>query len=264
MIHPTAIVDPSARLGKKVEIGPFTIIGPQVRIGDGCKIGGHVVIARNTRMGRNNRVFQFASVGEDPQDKKYDGEETWLEIGDENVIREYATIHRGTIQDEGITCIGDRNLLMAYTHVAHDCILGNDIILSNGASLAGHVQIDDKVILGGFTLVHQFCRIGAHAFAGMGSTIDRDVLPYVTVDGQPGRPRAVNIEGLKRHEFTREARRGIEKAFRLFFRSGKPVEEARQAIEDLANEHPEVKVMVDFLAQPSKRGILRGRNQAEE
>ena len=198
MIHPSAIVDPAAILAEDVSVGPFSIIGHDVEIGSGTTVGPHVVIKGPSRIGRDNRIFQFASVGEDPQDKKYQGEITRLEIGDRNVIREYCTIHRGTAQDQSLTRIGSDNLLMAYTHVAHDCVIGDGVIMANGASLAGHVSVDDHAILGGFSLVHQFCRIGRHSFSGMGSVISRDIPPYVMVGGSPTKPRGINNVGMER------------------------------------------------------------------
>ncbi|HHH13907.1 MAG TPA: acyl-ACP--UDP-N-acetylglucosamine O-acyltransferase [Thiolapillus brandeum] len=256
MIHPTAIIDQSARLGEGVRIGPFSIIGPGVEIGDGCEIGSHVVIARNTRMGCNNRIFQFASVGEDPQDKKYAGEETWLEIGDHNVIREYATLHRGTVQDGGVTRVGSHNLLMAYTHVAHDCVIGDHTILANAASLGGHVQVHDWAILGGFSLVHQFTRVGAHSFAAMGSAIGKDVPPYVMVGGQPAAPRGINHEGLKRRGFSDEEIGAIKRAYRRLYRSGLRLEEALEEIREMARELGVLEVMASFLENPA-RSIVR-------
>jgi len=256
LIHSTAIIDPSAVLGENVSIGPYSIIGPGVEIGDGCRIAAHVVISRNTRLGRNNRIFQFASVGEDPQDKKYAGEETWLEIGDNNVIREYATINRGTVQDRGLTRIGSDNLLMAYTHVAHDCVIGDHTILANAASLGGHVEVHDWAILGGFCMVHQFSRVGAHSFAAMGCAIGKDVPPYVMVSGQPATPHGVNSEGLRRRGFTREERSAIKQAYRKLYRSGLRLEEALEEIRLLAREFDALEPMARFLETPS-RSIVR-------
>lgn len=256
MIHPTAIIDSSARLGEGVSVGPYSIIGPAVEIGDRCHIAGHVVIARNTRLGRDNRIFQFASIGEDPQDKKYAGEETWLEIGDSNVIREYATINRGTVQDRGVTRIGSDNLLMAYTHIAHDCVIGDHTILANAASLGGHVQIHDWAILGGFCMVHQFSRVGAHSFAAMGSAIGKDVPPYVMVGGQPATPHGINSEGLKRRGFSGEDLKAIKRAYRTLYRSGMRLEEALAEIEELARELEALAPLAEFLASPS-RSIVR-------
>ncbi len=256
LIHATAIVDPSAVLGEEVTVGPYSIIGPGVEIGDGCRIGAHVVIARNTRLGRNNRIFQFASVGEDPQDKKYAGEETWLEIGDDNVIREYATINRGTAQDQGVTRIGSDNLLMAYTHVAHDCVIGDHTILANAASLGGHVQVHDWAILGGFSMVHQFSRVGAHSFAAMGSAIGKDVPPYVMVSGQPAAPHGINIEGLRRRGFSSEELGAIKQAYRKLYRSGLRLEDALEEIRLLARELEALELLAEFLENPS-RSIVR-------
>ena len=256
MIHSTALVDASAILGEGVSVGPYSIIGPGVEIGDGCQIGAHVVISRNTRIGRNNRIFQFASVGEDPQDKKYAGEETWLEIGNDNVIREYVTINRGTAQDQGVTRVGSGNLLMAYTHVAHDCVIGDHTILANGASLGGHVQIHDWAILGGFTLVHQFSRVGAHAFSAMGSAIGKDVPPYVMVEGQPAVPRGINSEGLRRRGFSAEDIGGIKRAYRKLYRSGLRLEEALEMIRNEASELAALAVLAEFLENPA-RSIVR-------
>ena len=256
LIHPTAIIDDSARLGKGVNIGPYSIIGPGVEVGDNCRIAAHVVIARNSRLGSNNRIFQFASVGEDPQDKKYAGEETWLEIGDHNVIREFATIHRGTAQDRGLTRIGNHNLLMAYTHVAHDCLIGDHTILANAASLGGHVQVHDWAILGGFCMVHQFSRIGAHSFAAMGSAIGKDVPPYVMVGGQPAAPHGINSEGLRRRGFSKEELRGIKQAYRVLYRSGMRLEESLEEIRSLAYELQALIPLVEFLENPS-RSIVR-------
>jgi UDP-N-acetylglucosamine acyltransferase len=256
LIHPSAIIDDDARLGKGVSVGPFSIIGPGVEIGDDCRIASHVVIPRNTRLGRNNKVFQFASVGEDPQDKKYAGEETWLEIGNNNVIREFATVNRGTAQDTGSTRIGDDNLLMAYTHIAHDCVLGNHTILANAASLGGHVHIHDWAILGGFTMVHQFTRVGAHSFAAMGSAIGKDVPPFIMVAGNPAVPRSINTEGLKRRGFDAAAVSALKASYRVLYRSGARLEDAQQQIEQLCAQHQALSILPEFLRNPS-RSIVR-------
>lgn len=256
MIHPSALVDVDAQLADDVEVGPFSVIEAGVSIGKGTVIGPHVVIRRNTTIGRDNRFFQFSSVGEDPQDKKYAGEETQLVIGDGNTIREFVTIHRGTVQDEGITRIGNGNLLMAYTHVAHDCILSNDIIMSNAASLAGHVHIQDHAILSGFALVHQFCTIGQQAFVGMGAHITRDVLPYTLVAGTPPEPKGLNSEGLKRRGFDQQQLSDIKQAYRLLYSSGMKLAEATQQIAGFAEGRPHIAVMAEFL-QNSRRSILR-------
>lgn len=256
MIHPSAIIDPGAELAEGVSVGPFTVIGPDVQIGAGTTVGPHVVIRGPTRIGCDNRLFQFASVGEDPQDKKYKGEVTRLEIGDRNVIREYATIHRGTIQDRSVTRIGSDNLLMAYTHVAHDCVIGDGVIMANGASLAGHVTVDDFAILGGFTLVHQFCRIGRYSFSGMGSVISRDIPPYVMIGGSPTKPRGINQVGLERQGFDAEAILQVKRAFKLIYKSKLKLEEAIESLTVMAAESPEITPMVEFLQQ-SDRSIIR-------
>ncbi len=256
MIDPRAVVDPAAELDENVSVGPFSIIGPGVSIGAGTEIGPHVVIRGETRIGRDNRIFQFASIGEDPQDKKYAGEATRLEIGDRNRIREFVTIHRGTVQDGGVTRIGDDNLFMAYTHVAHDCQIGNHVIMANAASLGGHVRLDDWAILGGFAIVHQFCRIGAHAFAAMGSVISKGVPPYVMVAGHPARARGLNLEGLRRRGFDSEQIGRIKQAYRLVYSSDLLVKDAVSRIEAEWGEHPEVQRFVQFL-RASERSFIK-------
>lgn len=256
LIHPTAVVDPSAELDSSVEVGPFAIIGAGVEIGAGTWIGPHAVLRGPTRIGRDNRIFQFASVGEDPQDKKYGGELTRLEMGDRNQVREFATLHRGTVQDQGVTRIGDDNLFMAYTHVAHDCRIGNQVILANAASLGGHVEIQDWAILGGFTIVHQFCRIGAHAFCAMGSVLTRDVPPYVVVAGHPAAPHGINTEGLKRRGFSPEVIRIIRRAYRLLYLADLKLDEARARIAALAASVPELQPLVEFIGTTG-RGLVR-------
>ncbi|MGZ8218858.1 acyl-ACP--UDP-N-acetylglucosamine O-acyltransferase [Methylomagnum sp.] len=256
MIHPTALIDPGAELADDVCVGPYAIIGAGVQIDAGTTIGPHTVIKGPTRIGQHNHIFQFASVGEDPQDKKYRGEVTELVIGDRNTIREFVTIHRGTAQDKGVTRIGDDNLLMAYTHVAHDCVVGNHVIMANSASLAGHVHVDDHAILGGFSLVHQFCRIGQHSFSAMGSVINRDVPPYVMIGGSPTKPHGINSVGLERQGFSSEAVRQIRKAYKRVYKSGLKLDEAIQALEEMAAETPEVLRLVEFLRHPG-RSIIR-------
>ncbi len=255
MIHPSAIIDETARIAEDVSIGPFTLIGEGVEIGSGCEIGSHVVIRRHTRMGQNNKVFQYASVGDDPQDKKYSGEETWLEIGDNNVIREFATINRGTAQEQGLTRIGHHNLLMAYTHVAHDCIIGDHTILANAASLGGHVEIHDWAILGGFSMVHQFTRIGAHSFAAMGSAIGKDVPPFVMVAGNPAAPRGINTEGLKRRGFDAQDLATLKASYKLLYRSGLKLDQAQEQIAVLC-EQQKLSILPEFLSNLS-RSIIR-------
>lgn len=256
MIDPRAAIDPAAELDEGVAVGPFAVIGPDVRIGRGTEIGPHVVIKGPTTIGSENRIFQFSSIGEDPQDKKFAGENTRLEIGDRNQIREFTTLHRGTSQDVGVTRVGSDNLLMAYTHVAHDCQLGDHIILANAASLGGHVHIQDHAILGGFTIAHQFCHIGAHSFCAMGSVVSMDVPPYVTVGGHPARPHGINSEGLRRRGFSDEAIKQIKRAYKLLYKSRLRLDEAVVALQDLVKTAPEVALLPDFIGQ-SERGIIR-------
>jgi len=256
MIHSTAIVDPGARIGANVAIGPYSIIGPDVEIGDNTEVGPHVVIKGHTRIGRDNHIFQFCSLGEIPQDKKYAGEPTRLEIGDRNTIREFCTFNLGTVQGGGLTSIGDDNWLMAYAHIAHDCHVGNKTIFANGASLAGHVTVDDWVIFGGFTGVHQFCRIGAHVITAASSLVLQDVPPYLMVAGNTAQPYGIHVEGLKRRGFTSEAISELKRAYRTLYKSGLLLEEAKAQLADQAKTAPDVQRMVDFLAS-SKRGIIR-------
>jgi len=256
VIDPRAVIDPGAELEEGVVVGPFAVIGAGVQIGRGTEIGSHVVIHGPCRIGRDNRIYQFASVGEDPQDKKYAGEETRLEIGDRNKIREFTTIHRGTVQDESLTSIGDDNLLMAYSHVAHDCHIGNHTIMANAASLGGHVHVGDWAILGGFSIIHQFCRIGPHAFTAMGSAVSKDVPPYVMVGGHPAKPRGINSEGLRRRDFSAEQVAAIKRGYRQLYTSGLSLADARTQITEAAAEHEELRLMAEFLAA-SERSILR-------
>lgn len=256
MIHPTAIVDPSAEIAAGVSIGPYSVVGPRVRIGRGTVVGPHVVIKGPTTIGEDNRILQFASIGEDPQDKKYAGEDTRLEIGDRNLVREYCTINRGTAQDAGVTRVGDDNWLMSYTHIAHDCQVGSNVIMSNNATLAGHVHVEDHAILSGFCAVHQFCRIGAHSFVGGLAGVTRDVLPYMLVAGQPPEPHGINQEGLKRRGFTPEQIRNLKEAYRILYRSGLKLSDARTELAARAEGQPEVAVIVAFLDR-SERSILR-------
>lgn len=256
MIHSSAIVDSGARLADNVTVGPYSIVGPDVEIGEGTTIGPHVVIGGPTKIGRDNHIFQFCSIGEDPQDKKYAGESTRLVIGDGNTIREFCTINRGTAQDRGTTELGDENWVMAYVHVAHDCVVGNHTVLANCATLAGHVTVGDHAILGGFTKVHQFCRVGAYAFCGMDSGLNRDVPPYVTVSGMPAEPKGINVEGLKRHGFDRETIRAIRRAYRLLYRSGLRLEQAVEQIRSLGREADAVVPMIEFI-EASSRGLTR-------
>ena len=255
-IHPTAIVAAGARLARDVLVGPYCVIGPEVTIGEGSVIASHVVIKGRTRIGRGNRIFQFASVGEIPQDRKYGGEPTATVIGDGNVVREFVTIHAGTQRDRGETTIGNRNLLLAYSHVAHDCVVGDDTTFSNNAQLAGHVVVGDFAVLGGFVGVHQFCRIGAHAMVAAGSIVLQDVPPYVTAAGYPAKPRGCNSEGLKRRGFSAAEIAAVRRAYKTLYRQALPLEEARAAIAAEAKKVPALKVMVEFLETPG-RGIIR-------
>lgn len=255
-IHETAIVSTEADLAADVRVGPYSVIGPRVTIADGSSIGSHVVVHGPTRIGRDNRIYDFAAIGGDPQDKKYGGEDTALEIGDGNTIREYCTLNRGTAQDVGVTRLGDDNWLMAYVHIAHDCQLGSHIILANNASLAGHVHIDDHVICSGFAGLHQFCQIGAHSFLGAQVKITRDVPPYVMVWGDPGSPRGINAEGLRRRNFSPEQIRNLKEAYRILYRSGLRLEEARAQLKALSEDQPELRILVEFLER-SERSIIR-------
>jgi UDP-N-acetylglucosamine acyltransferase len=256
LIDPRAVIDPSAKLHEGITVGPYAIIGPDVEVGPGTWIGPHVVINGPTRMGRQNRIHQFASLGDDPQDKKYGGERTWLDIGDRNVIREYCTMSRGTVQGGGATRIGHDNWIMAYVHIAHDCQVGNDTVFANGASLAGHVRVDDRASLGGFTLVHQFCRIGSHSFSAFSSVIKMDVPPYILVSGNLARPHGINVEGLRRHGFSVDQMQVLRNAYKILYRSGLRFADALARLHSLAEEHPEVAALVEFLRE-SGRGIVR-------
>lgn len=255
-VHPTAIVAASAELAADVVVGPYSIVGAETAIGEGTSIGPHVVIADRTRIGRGNRVFQFASVGEIPQDRKYTGDPTRTVIGDRNVIREFVTIHAGTSQDKGVTTIGDGNWLLAYSHVAHDCVIGNETTFSNNAQLAGHVIIDDYAILGGFVGVHQFCRVGAHAMLAAGSIVLQDVPPYVTAAGSPATPRGTNSEGLRRRGFGGDEIAAIRRAYKTLYRQGLALEDARAEIAAAAVAVPALRALAAFLETPG-RGIIR-------
>jgi UDP-N-acetylglucosamine acyltransferase len=255
-IHPTAVVHPSARIAGDVEVGAFCVIGEHVEIGAGTVLSPHVVVAGHTRLGRNNRVFPFACLGERPQDKKYGGEPTRLEIGDGNTIRECCTINTGTVQDVGVTRLGNGNWIMAYVHIAHDCQIGSDIVLANGVQLAGHVEIGDCAILGGGTLVHQFCRVGAHAFTAGGSVVLRDVPPYVMAGGNSAQPHGINSEGLKRHRFSAEDIESVRRAYKTLYRTSLGFDEARAAIREQAREETRLEVLARFL-DSTQRGIVR-------
>jgi UDP-N-acetylglucosamine acyltransferase len=255
-IHPTAIVHAGARIGAGVEIGAYSVVGEHVEIGDNTWIGPHVVIGGHTRIGRDNRIFQFNSIGAEPQDKKYAGEPTRLEIGDRNTIREFCTLNCGTAQDVGITRLGDDNWIMAYVHLAHDCQVGNRTIFANNAQLAGHVHVGDWAILGGFTVVHQFVRIGAHSMTAMGTILLQDLPPYVTAAGNPSAPHGINSEGLKRRGFSSASIMAIKRAYKTIYKSGLKLDEALAALAAEAEKVAELAPFADFLAQPG-RGIIR-------
>ncbi len=256
MIHSSALVDPAARLGEGVCVGPWCEIGASVEIGEHSSLAPHVVITGPTSIGAGNKVYSFNSIGADSQDKKYAGEETRLEIGNSNVIREFCTINRGTAQGGGVTRIGNDNWIMAYVHIAHDCQIGHGAVMANGTSLAGHVTVQERVTFGGFTLVHQFCRIGAHSFTAMGTVVRKDVPPYVMVAGNPARPRGLNVEGLRRHGFSPETVRRLRQAYRIVYRKGLPLDRAVTELEAIAQACPEVANLAAFI-RDSPRGIVR-------
>ena len=256
MIHSAAIVDPTATLHESVQVGPWTIIGPDVVIGAGTTVESHVVVKGPTRIGARNHIYQFSTIGEATPDLKYRDEPTELLIGDDNVIRENVTIHRGTVQDRSMTSIGDRNLLMAYVHVGHDSAIGNDIILVNNTALAGHVEIGDWAILSGYTLVHQFCKIGSHSFSGMGTSIGKDVPAYITVAGSPAEAKTINSEGLRRRGFDSSEIAAIRRAFKILYRQGLTLDTAMERVESMIVETPCLQILHDSLRQ-SQRGIVR-------
>jgi UDP-N-acetylglucosamine acyltransferase len=256
-IHETAIVSPAAELADSVTVGAYSIIESGVKIGADSEIGPHCVIRSGTEMGEQNHIYQFCSIGEDPQDKKYAGEDTRLVIGNGNTIREFCTLNRGTAQDNGDTKLGDNNWLMAYVHIAHDCVVGNETIFANNVTLAGHVTVDDYVIWGGFSGAHQFVRVGAHAFIANNAGVSRDVPPYIMASGQPASPRGINSEGLKRRGFDAQQLKNIKAAFRMLYRSGMRLEEACEQILDIAKEQPELEIFGDFLAKVATRSIVR-------
>ena len=255
-IHATAIVDASAELDSSVEIGAYSIIGPHVKIDAGTRIAGHVMINGPTSIGKNNHIYQYSSLGEAPQDKKYNGEPTSLEIGDNNTIREFCTFNRGTVQDKKNTKIGDNNWIMAYVHIAHDCQIGSNTILANNASLAGHVIIDDYAILGGFTLIHQFCKIGSHVITAVGSVVFKDIPPYVTAAGYDAKPHGINAEGLKRRGYSADTILQIKRAYKALYRNGLTLEEAKIELATMQKTTPEIRLLTDFLIA-SSRGIVR-------
>ena len=255
-VHPTALVAPTAELAGDVVVGPYAVIGPQVVVGAGCTIGPHAVVTGRTRLGARNRIFQFASVGDVPQDRKYGGEPTATVLGDDNVVREFVSIHAGTAQDRGETTIGNGNWLLAYSHVAHDCVVGNHTTFSNNAQLAGHVHVDDYATLGGFVGVHQFCRIGAHAMIAAGAIVLQDVPPYVTAAGYPAKPAGTNNEGLRRRGFAPADIAQVRRAYRVLYRDGLSLDDARVALARAAAEAPVLAPLVAFLDTPG-RGIVR-------
>lgn len=256
MIHPTAIIDSTARIASDVTIGAYSVIGAEVEIGEGTWIGPHVVIQGPTKIGKHNQIFQFASLGDVPQDKKFKGEKTFLEIGDRNVIRECVTMNRGTVQDKSITRVGNDNLFMAYVHIAHDCIVGNHNIFANNASLAGHVVIDDHVILSGFSGVFQFCRMGSHSFAAMGALVGKDVPPFVKVAEYYAKPFGLNTVGMKRFGLSEETITNLKRAYKIIYRKGLTVANAISELSAMLGECPEIKMFIDFI-ETSKSGILR-------
>lgn len=256
MIHSTAVIDPSAHIADDAEISAYVVIGADVTIGSGTWVGPHVVIQGPTTIGKDNKIYQFCSIGEMPQDKKYNGEKTELIIGDRNIIREFCTFNRGTAQDLGKTVLGDDNWIMAYVHLAHDCVVGNHTIFANGTTLAGHVTIDDYVILGGFSLIHQFCHIGKYAFTGMGTAVGKDIPPYVMSMGAPAVPRGINREGLKRHQFSTESISRIKDAYRILYRSDRSFKEAIEKLEHEYGEADEIMELISF-CNKSERGVIR-------
>ena len=255
-IHPTALVDPGATLGDDVDVGPYAILGAEVTVGAGTRIGPHVVITGRTSIGARNRIFQFASVGEIPQDRKYGGEPTTTTLGDDNVVREFVTIHAGTAQDRGATTIGNGNWFLAYTHVAHDCVVGDATTFSNNAQIAGHVTIGDYAVLGAYAGVHQFCRVGAHAMLAAGAIVLQDVPPFVTASGYPAKPAGTNNEGLRRRGFSAADIATVRRAYKTLYREGLPLEQARTALAEAAKDAPLLAPLVTFL-ETSQRGIVR-------
>ena len=255
-IHATALVDPKAELAADVAVGAYSIIGPNVKVGVGTVIGPHVVLTGRTRLGARNHLFQFTSIGDIPQDRKYAGEPTTTTIGDDNVFREFTTVNAGTVQDRGDTLIGNGNLFLAYTHVAHDCVVGNWTVFSNNAQLAGHVHIGDWVVMGAYAGVHQFCRVGAHSMIAAGAIVLQDVPPFVTASGYPATPRGINTEGLRRRGFTAAEILAVRRAYKTLYREGRDVDDARAALVTASESVPALAALVDFLAVPG-RGIIR-------
>ncbi|MGB0712942.1 MAG: acyl-ACP--UDP-N-acetylglucosamine O-acyltransferase [Gammaproteobacteria bacterium] len=257
MIHPTAIIDPSAEVEEGVHVGPYSVIGPEVSIERGTRVASHVVITGRTRIGRDNEIFQFASLGDAPQDKKYSGEATELVIGDRNTIREYCTFNRGTVQDKGVTTIGDDNWIMAYVHVAHDCVVGDNTIFANCATLAGHVAVGDFAILGAFTTTHQFCRIGAYSFSAMSTFINKDVPPFVRYSGNPAEPHGINVEGMRRQGFSSDDITGLRRAYKTLYKSGLRLTEAVEAVAAQEGGNRALEIFSAWLQAESTRSVIR-------
>lgn len=256
MIDPSAKIDPSAELAEGVSVGPWTIIGPGVQIGPGTQVGSHVIIRSNTRIGANNRIFQFASIGEDPADKKFQGEETWLEIGDDNILREGVTLHRGTEAGGGVTVVGSNNLLMPYVHVAHDCVVGSNTVFANNVGISGHVQVADWAILGGYAGVNQFLKIGAHAMVGGMTHVTNDVPAYIIISGNPAAVRSINAIGLERRGFDKEVIKAIREAFKVIYKRGLNLQEAIEELQSMREHCAELQLLIDSL-QASEKGIHR-------
>ena len=255
-IHPTALIHPKSKIHSTVKIGAYSVIGKNVQIDQGSEIGNFVTLTGNTTIGKDNKIYHYCSLGEAPQDKKFKNEKTYLSIGDRNTIREFCTFNVGTVDGGGLTQVGNDNWLMAYVHIAHDCKLGNDIVLANNSSLAGHVEIDDFAILGGFTLVHQFCKIGAHIITAVGTIILKDIPPYIRAAGDNAKPNGINIEGLKRRNFSTQSILDIKKAYKVIYREGNTIETAKKMLLDLGKKTNEVNLFIDFINK-SNRGLIR-------
>ena len=256
MIHSSSIIDPSAKIADDVEIGPFCLVGADVEIGSGTRIESHVILKGPMKIGERNHIFQFSTLGDGSPDKKYKNEPTTLVIGNENIIREGVTIHRGTVQDRGETLIGDRNLIMAYSHIAHDCVLGNDIVLTNQAALAGSVHVGDGAILGGYAIVHQFCSLGSYSFCAMGSAVNKDIPAYVKVRGNPAKPFGINVTGIKRLGYSKESIEALRSAYRSIYRKKLTVDEAIEELKELRKKYEEVDLFL-LSIEKSTRGISR-------
>lgn len=254
-IHPTAIIDEGARIHESATVGAYTLVGPKVTIGPDCQIGPHVVITGRTTIGARTRIFQFASIGEEPQDKKYDGEDTELIIGEDTYIRELCTFSRGTVQGGGKTIIGNNNWIMACVHIAHDCVLGDNIIMANNTSLAGHVTVGDWAILSGYSLIHQFCTVGEHSFTSFASHVNQSIPPYVTVSGEKARAKGVNTEGLRRRGYSPEQIQQVRRAYKVLYRQGLPLDEAREKLVEMSAESEEIRPLVEFLDTTEKSMI---------